>query len=66
MNFLNNTLVTKVLLTVLYSISPIILSLLQDTVEKLRVAAQGSPNPWDDILVEIIDNILRQIGPPKQ
>jgi len=66
MNFLNNSLVTKLLLTLLYSISPIILSMLQDTVEKLRVAAQESANPWDDILVEIIDNILRQIAPPKQ
>ena len=55
----------KILQTILYSVSPILIAVLGDMVEKLRVAAAESANPWDDVLVEILDNILRQIAPPR-
>ena len=65
MNILQSTILMKILQTILYSVSPILISVLGDMVDKLRTAAAESANPWDDILVEILDNILRQIAPPR-
>jgi len=58
MNFFGNTFFLKILQAVILSISPILISVLSDGMEKLRVAAAESENPWDDILVEFLSNIV--------
>jgi len=63
MDIFRSAILMKILQTLLYSLSPILIAELQIMVEKLHVAAADSANPWDDVLVEILDNILRQIGP---
>ena len=65
MDIFRSTILMKILQTLLYSLSPIMMNEMQIMVEKLHVAAAASANPWDDVLVEILDNILRQIGPPR-
>ena len=65
MDIFRSAILMKILQTLLYSLSPIIIAELGSMVEKLRLAAAESANPWDDVLVEILDNILRQIAPPR-
>jgi len=65
MDIFRSTILMKILQTLLYSLSPIMMNEMQIMVEKLRLAAADSSNPWDDVLVEVLDNILRQIGPPR-
>lgn len=62
MAVIGNTIMLKVFITVLKSVSPILLSEIQSLIEHLRVAAQQSANPWDDILVEFLEQLVTNLA----
>jgi len=66
MDIFRSTILMKIMQTLLYSLSPILINEMQIMVEKLRLAAAEYREPWDDVLVEILDNVLRQIAPPRE
>lgn len=47
-----------ILLQVLKHISPEIKKVVQGLIAELRTKAKATPNPWDDILVEILLGIF--------
>ena len=62
MNILGNTFILKIVIALISSISPILLAELQTLIDRLKIAAQQSANPWDDILVEFLEELITNIA----
>ena len=58
MNFLTSKFVMIILPAILKSISPILIAQMQSLVFQLRETAQATPNPWDDILVSFLEEVV--------
>lgn len=61
MDFLTNKFVMMVLPAIFKSISPLLVSELQPLVNQLKETAKATSNPWDDILVVLIEEIVTGI-----
>lgn len=48
----------KIALNLLSSVSPLFLEGIKETIIRLRVAAKKSANPWDDILVDMLESFF--------
>lgn len=62
MHIIGNTILIKVIMALINSVSPILIAELQTMVDRLRIAAKQSANPWDDILVEFLDQLITNIA----
>ena len=58
MNFLTNKLFLMILPAMLKSISPVLVDQLRPLLDQLKETAESTPNPWDDILVVFLEDIL--------
>jgi len=58
MSFLTNKFVMMILPVIIQSISPILISQLRPLIDQLRETAISTPNPWDNIFVQILDDII--------
>lgn len=61
MNFLTSRFFMMILPAILKSISPILVAQLQPLVRQLKETAKTTPNPWDDILVVLLEDIVANI-----
>jgi hypothetical protein len=56
--FLINKIGAKTLKIILTRLSPILILVLQEQLDKLKTAAGKSKNPYDDILVKVIQALV--------
>lgn len=61
MTILTNRLVLMILPALLRSVSPILIAQMQPLIDQLRETARSTPNPWDDILIVFLEEILGEI-----
>lgn len=61
MNFLTSKFFMMVLPSILKSLSPALVSTLQLSIVQLKETAKATPNPWDDILVIFLEDIVTNI-----
>jgi len=66
MSLLTNAMQLKIATAILTSASPLLITAMQEVVVILRNAAAASANPWDDILVEILDSIITGLAESKR
>jgi len=60
MNLLTNKIIMIILPTLLKSISPILVAQMQPLLDQLKETAKSTQNPWDDILVYFLEEILKE------
>lgn len=53
-----SSLLTSVVSSVIKGISPEIREFLKDAVDELKVKASKTPNPYDDLMVELLSTLL--------
>lgn len=61
MNFFTSKFFLMVLPAILKSISPILVDQLQALLDQLKETAKSTPNPWDDILVVFLEDLITSI-----
>lgn len=62
MNFLTNKFIMMILPVIIQSISPILISQLRPLIDNLRETAISTPNPWDNIFVQILDDLVSSLA----
>ena len=61
MNFLTSKFFMMILPAILKSVSPVLVAQLRPLIDQLRETAKSTPNPWDDILIVLLEEILAGI-----
>lgn len=59
-----SNLIANVLPLILSQVSPSITQALEATIQTLAVKARQTPNPYDDLLVDLLLTVLRDINVP--
>lgn len=55
---LGNRFIMMILPTLLKSLSPMLIRELHGVVTQLKVTAAATPNPWDDILIALLEGVV--------
>lgn len=62
MNFLTNRFFSMILPAILKNISPVLSTKAVSLLDDLKITANSTPNPFDDILVVFLEDMIRDIG----
>lgn len=59
MGLLTNRFFLTIFPLIFKTLSPILISQMQPLLDQLKDTAKSTPNPWDDILVWILEELLK-------